>query len=55
MSTIDEVRAAEKRVRELVDALRHAGALDPDRLNEKLKLAADEYAKTVRELEPPKH
>jgi len=50
MSTIEEVRAAEKRVRVVLDALRKAGALDPNHLSEELKKATDEYAKAIREL-----
>jgi len=50
MSTIEEVRAAEKRVREVLDALRKAGAQDPNDLGTELKNATDEYARAVREL-----
>ena len=50
MSTTEEVRAAEKRVRVVLDALRKAGALDPSHLSEELKKATDEYAKAIREL-----
>jgi len=50
MSTTEEVRAAEKRVRVVLDALRKAGALDPNHLSEELKKATDEYAKAIREL-----
>ena len=51
MSTIDEVRAAERRVQMIVEALRKTAALDPSHLNEALKKATDEYAKAVRELD----
>ena len=50
MSTIEEVRAAEEKVQELLDALKKAGASDPNDLSAKLKNATDEYAKAVREL-----
>lgn len=50
MSTIEEVRAAEKKLRDLVDALRRASAKDPDNLSVQLLNASDEYAKAVREL-----
>jgi hypothetical protein len=33
MSTIEEVRAAEKKVQELLDALKKAGAKDPNNLS----------------------
>jgi hypothetical protein len=51
MSTIEEVRAAEMRVREILERLRKASAADPNHLREQLKKAQDEYAKLVRELE----
>jgi hypothetical protein len=47
MSTIAEVRAAEKKVREVLDALRKAGAQDPNDLSTELKNATDEYARAV--------
>ena len=50
MSTIEEVRAAEKRVQMLVAALRQAPDHDPNRLADELKKASDEYARAVREL-----
>jgi hypothetical protein len=50
MSTIEEVRAAERRVQILVDALRQAPAHDPNSLADELKKATDEYARVVREL-----
>ena len=50
MSTIEEVRAAEKKVREILDALKKAGAQDPNQLSAKLKNATDDYARAVREL-----
>ena len=51
MSTIEDVRRAQKRVDEIVTKLRNAGAVDPDNLNEELRKATDDYAKAVRELE----
>ncbi len=50
MSTIEEVRTAEKRVQEVLDALKKAGAKDPNNLALELKSATDEYARAVREL-----
>jgi hypothetical protein len=50
MSTIEEVRAAEKRVQQLVAALRQAPAQDPNHLADELRKATDEYAKAIREL-----
>jgi hypothetical protein len=50
MSTIEQVRAAEKRVREITEALKNAGAQDPNDLSTRLKEATDEYARAVREL-----
>jgi hypothetical protein len=50
MSTIEEVRAAEKKVLEILDALKKAGAQDPNHLRTELKNATDEYARAVREL-----
>ena len=53
MSTIEEVRAAEKKVDAVVEALRKVGAQDPDRLYAALQHATEEYAVAVRELEMP--
>ncbi len=53
MSTIEEVRAAEKKVQKVLDALRKAGAQDPNHLSTELRNATDEYAKAVRELTQP--
>jgi hypothetical protein len=50
MSTIEEVRAAEKRVQEVLKALKKAGAQDPNHLNDELRNATDDYARAVREL-----
>jgi hypothetical protein len=50
MSTIEEVRTAEKKVQEVLDALKKAGAQDPNHLSTELKNATDDYARAVREL-----
>ncbi len=50
MSTIEEVRAAEKRVQRAVDALKKADARDVNHISEELQKATDEYARLVREL-----
>jgi hypothetical protein len=52
MSTIEEVRAAEKRVQMTLDALKKAGAQDPNHLADELLKATDEFARAVRELSP---
>lgn len=50
MSTIDELRAAEKRVQEITEAIKRAAAEDQDRLGIELQKATDEYARLIREL-----
>ena len=50
MSTIREIRAAEKRVEEILEALKNAGSEDPNHLLTELQKATDDYAKVVREL-----
>lgn len=50
MSTIQDVRAAEEKLQAVLEALKKAGADDPQNLTQKLKSASDEYAKAVREL-----
>lgn len=50
MSTIEDVRSAERRVQEILEALKEATAEDPDHLQIELQKATDEYAKAVREL-----
>ena len=52
MSTIEEVRAAEKKVQEILDALKKADARDANDLSAELQKATDEYARAVRELNP---
>ncbi len=51
MSTIEEVRAAEEKVKEVLEALKKAGAQDPNQLGTELKKATDDYARAVRELD----
>src|ERR1700687_2439565 len=50
MSTIDEVRAAEKKLQEVMATLNKTGAQYPDHLSTELKKATDDYARAVREL-----
>jgi hypothetical protein len=50
MSTIDEVRSTEKRVSDVLDAMKRDPATG-DRYVDQLKNATDEYARAVRELE----
>ena len=50
MSTIDEVRAADIKVRELLVALKSASVERQDQLGIQLQQATDEYAKAIREL-----
>jgi hypothetical protein len=52
MSTIEEVRAAEKKVQSILEALKKTKAQDPDHLSAALAKATDEYSKAVRELKP---
>lgn len=51
MSTIEDVRAGERKVQQILAALKNAGAKDPNDLNTALKNAIDECARAVRELE----
>ena len=50
MSTIEEVRAAEARVQNVLDALKKAETQDQNHLSDELKNATDEYTRAVREL-----
>lgn len=50
MSTIDEVRAADKKVEEVLIALKQAGPEEQDALGVQLQQATDEYARAIREL-----
>ena len=51
MSTISDVRSTEKKLRDIIEELRHADERDLDRLNTEVRNIGDEYAKTVRDLE----
>ena len=51
MSTIEEVRSAEKKVNEVLESLKKAGAEDPNHLGPELRKATDDYARAVRELD----
>jgi hypothetical protein len=51
MSTLEKVRGAEKKVQAILEALRKAGALDPNHLSTELQNATDEYARAVREFD----
>ena len=51
MSTISDVRSSEKKLRDIIEELRHADERDLDRLSIELRNVGDEYAKTVRDLE----
>ncbi|SPF34791.1 hypothetical protein SBA1_1340004 [Candidatus Sulfotelmatobacter kueseliae] len=50
MSTVEEIRSAERKVQNVLDALKRAGAQDPNNLRAELQKATDEYARAVREL-----
>jgi hypothetical protein len=50
MSTIEEVKAAEKRVKTTLVALKKAQASDPNNLADELRKATDEYARLIRKL-----
>jgi hypothetical protein len=50
MSTIEELRAAETKVQEVLDALKKADARGANDVSDELMKATDEYAKAVREL-----
>jgi hypothetical protein len=51
MSTIQDVRAAEKKVQEVLETLKKADAQDPNHLSVELRNATDEYARAVRGLD----
>lgn len=51
MSTVSDVRSTEKKLRDIIEELRHADERDLDRLNTEVRNIGDEYAKTVRDLE----
>ena len=50
MSTIDDVRAAEKKMHKILDSLKDAQPQDLDRLRAELRSVSDDYAKAIREL-----
>jgi hypothetical protein len=50
LPTIEEVRAAEKKVQKALDALKESDAQDQNSISTELKNATDEYARAVREL-----
>ena len=51
MSTVSDVRSTEKKLRVIIEELRHADERDLDRLNTEVRNIGDEYATTVRDLE----
>jgi hypothetical protein len=50
MSTVEEVRAAERRLQEVLDALGRADPREQSRVGDELNKASDDYARAVREL-----
>jgi len=44
------LRKSEKRVEKVLEALKRAGAQDPNHLSDELRNATDEYARAVREI-----
>jgi hypothetical protein len=50
MSAIHEVRAAEKKMQALLDALKNAEGQEKLRLSVELRDVTDQYAKAIREL-----
>ncbi len=53
MSTIEEVRVAEKKVQEVLQALRKTDTQGPNDLATELRKVTDDYARAVRELNLP--
>lgn len=51
MSTINQVRSAEAKMKSVLDALKTAKEEEPNYLDTELKCASDEYTRAVRELE----
>lgn len=51
MSTIYEVRAAEEKMNNVLEALKRADAQNSNHLGAEVRSASDEYARVVRELE----
>jgi len=50
MSTIKDVRIAEKRVEEILQEFKNSGTDDRQDLTKQLVNATDDYAKAIREL-----
>ena len=51
MSTIDDVRAAEKELPQMLDVLKDAPTQGLSRHDAELRAVTDDYAKAIRELE----
>ena len=51
ISTIKEMRAAEVKMKSVLDALKTAKVEEPNYLDTEVKCASDEYTRAVRELE----
>ena len=51
MSTMKQVRAAEEKMKSLLDDLKTAKAEDSNYRGAELRTASDEYTKAIRELE----
>jgi hypothetical protein len=47
MSTIEEVRAAERKLQEVMDALKRADPRDQDCVGDELNKVSDEYASPI--------
>jgi hypothetical protein len=48
---MNEVRAAEEKMKTILDGLKTSSAEDPNCFGTELKSASDEYARVVRDLE----
>ncbi len=51
MSTIDDVRTAEKRMQKLLNELKKISETDLSILADELRTATDDYARAIRELD----
>lgn len=51
MSTMNEVRAAEEKMKRVLDSMKASKAEDPNYLGTELRSASDEYTRAIRELE----
>lgn len=51
MANISDVRAAEKRLQEILDAFKDADSHELDRLGTELRSVSDEYMRAIQELE----